>query len=409
MKLPKVPLLIGLVVIAVLMMLIGPVVYEPHGWQTTYSRSPSGHRAFFELAQSFRGEHRVERWRRLPISLDGKGKALLMLEPESDLVSMNAAGLEPLVRWVEAGNDLILVPRATQVDVGEAMGQKFEMVSDQGSYNTSIDKVLEAFDLEVELERISSPAFRDDFLPFHEEGRASETDVLVSNSDFILDSASDELLPRFLVADEPIALEAEFGEGRVVVLLAPNWFLNKHIAKAGHAAAVLSLLAPYGQEGLLVDEFFHGLPAVGGIVALLFQPPFLWLSLCCLALLGLLIWSSIYRTQPLYDPPPPSRRRKGEHLEALGQLLASTKNHSWVVQHLISGLEDDLRISLRLSPTSPIPVCVNFLHRRNPELADDFTSLCAEGRQLNTWEKDARSCVDWGRRVHHLRQRLNHE
>jgi hypothetical protein len=408
-KLPKVTLLVGLVVVAVLMMLIGPVAYEPHGWQTTYSRSPSGYRAFFELAQTFRGSNSVERWRRLPITLDGQGKALLMLEPQADLISVNEAGLDPLVGWVKAGNDLILVPRATSVDVGELMGQKFEIVNDRGSYYTSIDKVLEAFNLEVELDRSTSFPYSENTLQFREADQPAQDDVIVSKSSFALESASDELVPRFFAADEPVALEAEVGEGRVVVLLAPNWFLNKSIAKDGHAAAVLSVLAPYGHNGLLVDEFFHGLPAVGGIVALLFQPPFLWLTLSCMGLLGLLIWSSVYRTQPLYDPPPPSRRRKSEHLEALGQLLASTKNHSWVVQQLIAGLEADLRASLRLSPTSPIPICVNFLRRRNPELADDFTSLCAEGRELNTWEKDARSCVEWGRRVHHLRQRLNHE
>ncbi|MFT5081105.1 MAG: hypothetical protein ACI84E_001763, partial [Planctomycetota bacterium] len=66
---PSKKLMIGIgVVLMLLGMLLGPVLFEPAAMQTSYSKTPTGHRAVFDLLNEFRPK--VERWRRTPLSLE---------------------------------------------------------------------------------------------------------------------------------------------------------------------------------------------------------------------------------------------------------------------------------------------------------------------------------------------------
>lgn len=412
MMLRKPVLLIALVVFAVLCSLLIPVLSDPPGWQNSYSYAPSGHRAFFETASALRPE--VRRWRRLPAALSGEGQALLLLEPDLGFLADGEASMKELVSWVQQGNDLILVPRASEVSVQEMLHRRFEVSSHRYMEEWGLSFITSAFgaDYGFSLNWEDDDEIQQQTLVAVSTASASTTVSEYSVHAAPVYSAEDlgsAYQTVFQIDEEPAVLEAAVGEGRLVVVLAPNWFLNKNLAKQENANAIFSILAPYGPNGLLVDEFFHGLPQVNGLLGLLFRPPFLWLTLSGLLLMLLLAWAAAFRTEPEKVPPLPSRRNKREHLDAMGQLLASTKNHSFLVQRLVTGLEQDLRLSLRLSSSYPVADAINFLRRRDAELAEEFEALREQAVHVKQAPRESDAWLLWGRRVHTMRQKLNHE
>lgn len=413
----RISLLLAAVFGLLLLSLLEPLWRAPPGWQTSYSYTPSGHRAVYELLDHFRGD--VERWRRLPESLDGDGRALLLIEPDGPMMLQSEAALEDLLAWVEGGNDLILVPRHRQVDVAEVLGQEFEVDTMRLDWEDLLEDLLpllgiqDKFMLDLPeydpaLDRptdLSRPPMNMSAV----DGSGNWRVDLSARYRPVEGLAATHGIPLFSIEGEVAALEYPLGHGHVVLLLTPTLFLNKDLARQDHAAAVLAMLQPYGERGLLVDEFFHGLPAVGGLLQLLFRPPFLWLTLSLLLLSAFLLWSAAIRLEPLAGPRPPSRRSKREHLDSMGHLLASSRRPGWIARRLRLGLESDLRSFLRLPNRTPLPMALGYLRRRDIALAKEFEEVHAEGELVERRARGDRAWEQWGSRLHRLRQAMNHE
>ncbi|MFT6042360.1 MAG: hypothetical protein ACI9C2_002540 [Gammaproteobacteria bacterium] len=393
------------VVLMLLGMLLGPVLFEPAAMQTSYSKTPTGHRAVFDLLNEFRPK--VERWRRTPLSLGDhnvrtdSSYGLLMLEPKPKLLGEGEAYLEAIVEWVREGNDLILVPRFHEAELAEVVGRKFEFHGETESYGAGIEALLGAAGLKgVILSTGESGAQSPNRLY-----RTTDGDQLQLPFALQLDGRDTAFESVWVARDdggEPVDLlvDAAVGEGRIVVVLAPGLFWNKGLVAGDNGFAALNMLAEYGRDGLLIDEYYHGLPALDGFQMLLLTEPFLWLTVSFLFLASLVAWRSLVRSVPLVEPPLATRRSKREHVDAMGRLIASSDEEAWVVKQVLHGVQAEVRECLRLDPSTHLDSVLDFLRRSDEALADRLQNLVTKAPQGSGDHASKAAAVDWGRMSH---------
>ena len=393
------------IVLMLLGMLIWPVLVEPVALQTSYSKTPTGHRALFDLLGEFRPS--VERWRRTPLSL-GEHSAqvdsrlgLLMIEPKPELLAEGAAYHEAIVQWVREGNDLILVPRLHEAQVADVIGREFEFHIETASMGAGIEALLTVAEVKGTLSGNSDFGAQSPNRVFHTPG----DEQLLLPFVLELDDPDAAFESVWVVQEEggdpvDLVVETAVGEGRIAVVLAPGLFWNKSVAMGDNGFVALETLGEYGPDGLLIDEYYHGLAAVDRFQKLLLTAPFLWLTVSFLFLSALVAWRSLVRTEPLVEPPLPTRRSKREHIDAMGRLMASSKEEAWVVQQILSGVQAEVRKCLRLDPSTSIEAATDFLRRSDEALADRLQSLVREAPRSSGDRASKVAAVNWGLMSH---------
>jgi hypothetical protein len=174
---------------------------------------------------------------------EGPHRLLFMVEPkgatgtegETDLAEADAAGV---VRWVEAGNTLVLVGRHSNrvysdLDIAlagdlrpEAMRTEREVTAEEGgAYTRGVEKVAI-------------------------EGR---------------DTVQGPGLPLWWVEDRPGALMLRRGQGRVIVLPDPSMLADRGLRRADNAYFLYNVMALHARDGrVYFDEYHHGLHSGGG-------------------------------------------------------------------------------------------------------------------------------------------------
>ena len=111
-------------------------------------------------------------------------------------------------------------------------------------------------------------------------------------------------------------------------------------------------------------------------------------------------WRSLVRSEPLIEPPLPTRRSKREHIDAMGRLIASSDEEAWVVQQVLGGVQAEVRQCLRLDPSTPLDSVLDFLRRSDKALADRFHSLVLKAPKGSGDRASKAAAVDWGRMSH---------
>lgn len=139
--------------------------------------------------------------------------------------------------------------------------------------------------------------------------------------------------------DAPYALVREVGQGFAVVLADDHLFTNAALAVPGNDAFLVDLLDAMGGSFELIDGGLRQLQGDGGAsdpfdaIARAELTPVIGQLL--LLVLLLYLWRGVHFGRP-HDPPPSSRRRFAEHVEALAQQYqrAGARRHAL---HLYAG------------------------------------------------------------------------
>jgi uncharacterized protein DUF4350 len=413
----KIHLALLVALIAILGMVLTPMLTDPPGLQTSYSYTPSGSRAFRELAAKV--GRSVQAWHHLPAHLYGSGNALLMLEPDPALLANQAQYRQDLLDWVAKGNHLLLIPATTEASVATVMKRDIEILTPLTGFDQGIQAIFHDIDLEFSLAEEATYSIRtiqdlrqtgifelalgDQSAQYEIHGKSCRS-ILEYDTEFAIEGTLD---------GEVVMLGADWGEGGLHVLTLPQLFRNRGLAVADHAAAALAVLdfdaygGPYSSGELLIDEFFHGLPAMTSIFDLVVRPPFHFFALQLLLFLALLLWAILPRPVPVREQLPPSRRSKAEHLDAMGRLLANGSEGPLVVQRLSEGLREDLHRAYHLHRELSTQELVKYLQRFDADLAGQYQDLLAHSAELVRHPRIAeQSLLDWGRRLARIRKSI---
>lgn len=396
-------------ILAIVGLLVVPWLGEPSAGQTSYSGRPSGFRAFRTLASEYRAE--VSVWRGLPTRLTGQGSALLLLQPIGSMLEQSEYR-QALLDWTAAGNDLILSPRAYDTQVSRAFKQTIELRSSSAGGLSGLNALLEAADLPSITSTHSGSSFN------QKSSATAATHALEVDgvgeyqvefeAEYVPTESSQAWTSFARMGGRPFALRAEHGEGQIVLLLGSSAFTNFKLQRADHAAACLALLQPFGKKALLFDEFFHGLPSLDTLGALLTSPRLLPLSLICLFTLLAIVFAGSVRRMPLRAVALPSRRSKREHLFAMGQLIANGREGMWVSRALYQGGCRELAAALHLPEHASEELLFAGLLRRQPELAERFRELSQSFARIEAAASGplANESQSWGRAWMKLRRQV---
>jgi len=168
-------------------------------------------------------------------------------------------------------------------------------------------------------------------------------------------------------ANPPLASIHSYGRGEVWVVHYPKFLQNASLRRANHSVLLVRLAeASSGptRERLHFDDAAHGLIDRPGVMELLLQPPALWTTLACIALLPLVLWRYLPRFGPLVPPPAGRRRSKDEFVDAMAHLLERKRayQHAYAVSR--NALLRDLAHSLQLPPDTPPEILAETACRR---------------------------------------------
>lgn len=187
---------------------------------------------------------------------------MIMIEPNTML---NRAEQNQYVEWMEKGNDLLFI-------TGHPEGY---------------------FDIETDYTDAASQKIK----TVHSNNRTFKAEV-ATNARLILGSKDTGLLKdRF----GPVAMRRTYGEGKLIVLLAPEWVQNETILKKDHLEILLPILEQSNTNFIWVNDYIHGFQSRFAILEA--YPDWFLLIFAQIALLLLLwLWSKGMRFGPIETP-----------------------------------------------------------------------------------------------------------
>jgi hypothetical protein len=126
---------------------------------------------------------------------------------------------------------------------------------------------------------------------------------------------------------------------------------------------------------LVFDEYCHGLRDRPTIIALLFRPPMLAITLQALVLTALVLWAVAPRFGPVRPAPPPNRRSKEEFVDAVADLLRRKGDHADAFRTVQQGARRRIEAALGVAADTPAADLAREAERRRGVPADRLRDL----------------------------------
>ena len=175
-----------------------------------------------------------------------------------------------------------------------------------------------------------------------------------------------------------VAAVVPHGQGRVLVVGAPELAMNRALTRADNAQFWLSALAGLGPGPYEFDEFHHGFTNERSVVD--FARRYGLHFAVAQLLLGVALWSVSLRRFGRPHPPPESVRVGAtDALFAMGRLYREGRHHAFAAGLIAKGLTQELALHAGLPAHSPADSVAQGLRERGREdLARGLKAVAAE-------------------------------
>jgi hypothetical protein len=247
--------------------------------------------------------------------------------------SLSEDEVKALLKHVEAGHSLVYVPWGSREDeLLKALQVKLLKAETSLPMRTLVPALSSPFTLGVERVEAKVQAW--------------------------VESSSDNVLP--LLEDMHLGLVAAalvpYGDGRVVVVGAPELAMNQALARADNAQFWLSTLAALGSGPYEFDEYHHGFTNERSVVD--FARRYGLQFGVAQLLLGLALWAVSLRRFGRPRPPPQSARVGAtDALFAMSRLYREGRHHAFAAGLVLRGLAQELALHAGL-PAHAAPEAV---------------------------------------------------
>ncbi|WP_404428073.1 DUF4350 domain-containing protein [Sutcliffiella horikoshii] len=243
------------------------------------SPSPNGLKAFYTYLDN--EMEMVRRWEQPPALLpESQGRqVLLMVEP---YFTPDSKEMASYIDFMEKGNTIFLLKN-----------------NPKGFFDIRTTFVESMFPEQTIKYPSGTNLVGDIYSPVRLEPR-EEDDILLS------DQLGD------------VAVKRKYGEGTLIVALAPHWLTNQDILQKDHLPLVLGILQQdglYNETSFLFDEYNHG--DTGSSSIEVYQDWFLLLLFQGILIAILLLWKQGKRFGPILQPREETVRFSDESLRAL--------------------------------------------------------------------------------------------
>ncbi len=182
-----------------------------------------------------------------------------------------------------------------------------------------------------------------------------------------------------------VAAVVPHGQGRVLVVGAPELAMNRALARADNAQFWLSALAALGPGPFEFDEFHHGFTDERSVVD--FARRYGLHFAVAQLLLGVALWSVSLRRFGRPRPPPESARVGAtDALFAMGRLYREGRHHTFAANLIARGLTQELAQHAGLPAHASAKMVAEELKERGRE--DLARGLRAVATRANTADSD---------------------
>ncbi|MFP2927459.1 DUF4350 domain-containing protein [Pyxidicoccus sp. 3LG] len=191
----------------------------------------------------------------------------------------------------------------------------------------------------------------------------------------------DDRLGRMVAAVVP------YGQGRVLVVGAPELAMNRALARADNAQFWLSTLAALGPGPFEFDEFHHGFTNERSVVD--FARRYGLHFAVAQLLLGVVLWSVSLKRFGRPRPPPESVRVGAtDALFAMSRLYREGRHHGFAAGLIAKGLTQEFALHAGLPAHAPVNTVADGLKERGREdLARGLKAVAAQADTV-TSDKD---------------------
>jgi hypothetical protein len=310
---------------------------------TVYSKSAIGHIAFYNLLEDLE----------LPTEISengsgahvGPGDILVVAEPRTDTTTLGE-----VKAMLDARAVLLVLPKRT----GKADPDRpYWLSADKLVSEKDVDAVLHLVDPGASIARVStiSSLTGDEAL----DGSPTITKPQLMHS---------KLLKPLLAAPEGTLIgERRIGNRRIVVLSDPDIISNFALSRGDNSVVAVSLMEYLRAEGrkrpedgsVIFDEFVHGFtPKPLNLLNILFQFPFVLVTVQMAAAIALLIWAATARFGAPVQVAPPLEAGKRSLIETGARLLTQAKRVPDISQRYVEAVIADTARSLR-TPVAQVP------------------------------------------------------
>ncbi|MEH7123182.1 DUF4350 domain-containing protein [Bacillus sp. JJ1773] len=274
---------IYLLVMLILFTLISYFSFSPEPMHypnyVTDSPSPTGVKALYTYLGK---EKKVKKWSHAPNLLNNGEKDQLLIMAEPYFFPKNEE-LQAYINFMEAGHTILLLKKNPK--------GMFDLTTAPISGESSSGDAAEVYSRDGNNYR----------------AEISSTVRLQTNQ-------QDEIL----LSDQAgtIAVKRPFGEGQLIVSIAPEWMANEKILDFDHTTLLSVLLTEEDAHTILFDEYIHGGENAAKL-SVLYPKWFLLLMLQGILIAVLFLWHKGKRFGPIYSPREETVRFSDESLQAL--------------------------------------------------------------------------------------------
>ncbi len=200
-----------------------------------------------------------------------------------------------------------------------------------------------------------------------------------------------------------VAAVVPYGQGRVLVVGAPELAMNQALARADNAQFWLSALRALGSGPFEFDEHHHGFTNERSVVD--FARRYGLHFAVGQLLLGLCLWAVALKRFGRPRPPPESVRVGAtDALFAMSRLYREGRHHTFAASLITRGLTQELAQHAGLPPHAPVTsVSEGLVARGRPDLANGLRAIARNAESTN----DERALQELATRAAELRNRLH--
>ncbi|WML60567.1 DUF4350 domain-containing protein [Neobacillus sp. PS2-9] len=162
--------------------------------------------------------------------------------------------------------------------------------------------------------------------PFEESPSTSNDLMSVTNQNHVTFKAEMNSFIRLYPTDKDqlllkdaagaVALKRTYGQGQLIVTIAPEWMTNGNLLNHDHLPLILSLLDEAKPQNILFDEYLHTGKGTAGRLAV-YPMWFLILLLQGILIMILWLWKKGKRFGPIFTPREDTVRFSDEGIQAL--------------------------------------------------------------------------------------------
>lgn len=311
---------------------------------------------------------------------------LIVAEPEGEGPVAEASGIgeaeaKGVLRWVEAGNTLLLCSRR-ETALHEALGVSVTSDGRRGGGEVAAAEAEEAGDYTAGVDRLGVR----DGTTLGERGGLS----------------------LWRVRDRAGAVLVRRGAGRVLVIADPEMFTRRGLLREDNAAFLAAVADRAGRDGVVYfDEYHHGFRSAGGFWGYLGHHGQQLLFVPLLLAAGAAAWAAGVRLGPAVPSPPAAHADAVDYASALALLYRRAGVRRLPARTLARGFLGALTRHLRLRRNAlPAEVLAAWRQHAPGPSTERLQQLLRGVGELRKGDVSDRQLLAWARAFDEFREKL---